>query len=260
MTAGAAFTQARSQLRAEQHRKRAVEETAVAQALFNGMKPTACPRCASTVTVEAYEAEVTDHNCSLCHNTLHLDVAVAANAPTPHEHEGAGDDLDDEVEDTQDPLAALTEAVTEADAAVSKLREDYQAAESARVNAEAEANTARASLDRARARTAATQELIAAQATLDALEGLERQVEPEGPDEPKAETSERDEKILVLDTASEVVKGWVKRDQDPMLIKVSEVIVTFARRFGVPNLEKVSIKGNGNMGSSRVESRPATAP
>jgi hypothetical protein len=247
MTAGAAFTQARSQLRAEQHRKRAVEETAVAQALFNGMKPTACPRCASTVTQEAYEAEVTDHNCSLCHNTLHLNAAIVGNAPTPHEHEGAGDDLDDEVEDTQDPLDALAEAATEAQAAVSKLRDAYQAAESARVSAEAEANTARAGLDRARARTAATQELIAAQATLDALEGLERQVDAEGPDEPKAETSDRDERILVLDTASEVVKGWVKRDQDPMLMKVSEAIADLARRFGISNLESVSIKGNGNM-------------
>lgn len=246
MTAGAAFAQAKSQLRAEQHHKRAVEETAVALALFNGMKPTACPRCASTVTVEAYQAEVTDHNCSLCHSTLNLDVAVAGSAPTPDEHQG-GDDLDDEVEDTQDPFTALTEAVNEAEAAVSKLREDYQAAERARVNAETVANTARASLDRARARTAATQELIAAQAALDALEGLGRQVYPEVPDEPHAVMSERDEKILVLDTASEVVKVWVKRDQDPMLLKVSEAIADLARRFGVSNLESVSIKGNGNM-------------
>jgi hypothetical protein len=238
MTAGAAFTQARSQLRAEQRRQRAVEEDAVARLLFNGMKPTACPRCSTEVTAERYEAEVSDHSCSLCASTLDLSTPIRTPAD-PDLDEGDGDD----VEEPQHAVAALQAAVDEAAQGVEDLRIAYRDAEDARVAAEGEAQAARTSLDRARARTLATQELIAAQAALDALEALGRPTD--GDPEPREPADE--EQLLVLKTASSLVKDWVKRDQDPVLSKVSDAIADLARRFGFTNLSSVSLKGNGNM-------------
>lgn len=254
MTVDATFSQARTQLRIEERRQRAIEETAVAQALFNGMKPTACPRCATEVTADRYEAEMTEHHCSLCASTLHFEVAAATttSAAAHHYAEPECDDEQegDDVEVPQDPLVALTEAVEEATAAVATIREFYRLADEARAAAAAEADAAQATLVRARARTAANQELIAAQAARDALQALSRQVGPDGggrPGKPDDEAAERDEKILVLDAALTLVKQWVKRDQDPMLAKVSAAITDIARRFGVSNLESVTLKGNANM-------------
>lgn len=250
MTAGAAFTETRSQLRVEQRRHRAVEEDAVAKVLFNGMRPTACPRCTTAVSPERYEAEASDHHCSLCDSELVVfeaatstDVAstdVASIDAGVNDGENGAQDEDD-VEAPEDPLVALAAAVADAEEGVGRLREAYQAAERGRVGAEDAARQARASLDQARRRTQAEQELIAARAALEALEALSRAGGPElGP-------SPQNDVLIVLGSAKKLVATWVKDDQDPLLERVSEVIADLARRFGVTNLTSVTLKGNGNM-------------
>lgn len=256
MTARAAVSNVRSQLRTEELRHQAEAEDAVARRLFNGMSPKVCPRCSAKVTTDRYVAELTEHECSLCTSEFHLEeVTVDASAApvvgpaSPDEAPTAAYPAEDDDEDEGvDPLEALREAVTEAEAGVEELQTKFQETDRSRVDAEAAAKRGRENLESARARLLADLELARAESALETLQEASG-TEPSGTEPPGTEPPLPvvDEKFLVLKTASNLIKTWVKNDQDPLLESVSEAIAALARRFGSTNITAVSLKGNGNM-------------
>ena len=248
MTADAGAERARRELRVELQRQHTAAEDAVAKVLFNGMKPTACPRCSSAVTAERYAAEAAEHHCSVCSSDLLVLTPPHAPSEAPADDAHApqtgdaddGEDLED-VEEVAEAGVALAAVVAEAEEHVTVLRGRLEAAQLAQADAEARARQVQSTMDRARARTAAQNDVNAAQAVLDTLRELG------GAENPSPTPTGVDVQLQVLQTASGLLKAWVKDDQDPLLLEVSKVIVTLARAFGFPQLEKVDLKGNGNM-------------
>jgi hypothetical protein len=247
MTARTAVSEARAHLRAEELRRQAAAEDAVARRLFNGMTPTVCPRCSTDVPAERYAAESTAHECSLCASNLDLDEqAVASVVATPAGADSASAatrnapaaSVDDVEEDPVDPLEALRAAVAEAHEDVQRLTAAVQGADAAQAEAEAAAMRARDTLDSARARLQAELELARAESALETLQAAAV---------PEPTSAVEDEQLLVLETASKLTKEWVRTDQGPLLESVSESIASLARRFGSTNITAVGLKGNGNM-------------
>ncbi len=241
MAADASASEVRAHLRAEEARRQAAVEDAVARRLFNGMTPTVCPRCSSEVNAERYAAERTKHECSLCLHELDLDAHLESIEPQAG---GSGTDdatqtgEDSEAEEVADPLEALRAAVADVEQGVAGLREKHQSAEAQRREAERAAVRAREKLDSARARLKAELEMARAQGALDTLRAAVtgRPVAPVD-----------DGELTVLRVASDLTKKWVKDDQDPLLESVSDGIAALARRFGSTNITSVKLKGNGNM-------------
>lgn len=241
MTARNSASDVRSHLRAEEMRQQAAAEDAVARRMFNGMTPSACPRCSTKVAPERYAAEATEHECSLCLHEFNFEERSAVEAGLDGDCGGRSEfegDVDDVVEEVVDPLQALGEALAEAEAGVTVLQQQQQQAETKRVEAEYAAMKGRDNLDSARARLHAEFELARAQS---ALETLQSATIPQ----PVAPPS--DDELVVLRTASKLTKKWVKDDQGPLLESVSEAIASLARRFGSTNITGVKLKGNGNM-------------
>jgi hypothetical protein len=234
MNADIAHAQVRAHLRAEELRQQAAEEDAVARRLFNGMTPTACPRCSTGVSAERYAAETTAHACSLCSAELVLDVTS-----DPVDVDTASERGTDEPEDGGvDALEALRAAAADSERGVTVLQAQADAAVTARVEAEAAARSAHDVLDSARARMSAQLELARAEG---ALESLQAASEFELP------TVRKDDELAILTEASGLTKQWVKDDQDPLLREVSLAITALARSFGTTNITAVHLKGNGNM-------------
>lgn len=240
-----AAAEVQGELRAEELRAQAAAEDAVAERLFNGMAPTACPRCARKVTAERYAAEATEHECSVCSADLeieliaedHAQVAVKGDRDTA-EGVGMEGDPEDE-EDAVDPLTALRQAVDDVNGVIDELTARHQEARARRLAAVAEVQTGRASLESARARLQAELEFARAEAAFDAMQQSVAERPPPGP--------LLDEEYEVLSSADRLVKAWVKTDQDPLLENVSFSIAELARRFGAGNITSISLKGNGNM-------------
>lgn len=241
MTADTVASEVRAHLRVEELRQQAAAEDAVARRLFNGMTPTVCPRCSTRVDAERYAAEPATHECSLCLNELDLVEHMHDLEPATDGSEAddaAGDEGSTETEQAVHPLEALRIAVAEAEQGVSNLREEHQAAEAQRREAEDAAVKGREKIDSARARLKAELELARAQSALDTLRDAVG-VQPVAP--------VADVNLIVLRTASDLTKKWVRDDQGPLLESVSDAIAALARRFGSTNITSVKLKGNGNM-------------
>jgi|GEM_PF-2457949 len=241
MTAETAASEVRAQFRAEEFRQQAAVEDAVARRLFNGMTPTVCPRCSTKVDAERYAAEPTTHECSLCLHELDLDEHMETSeldTAGPRAADATESERDTETEETIDPLEALRVAVADVEQGVAGLREQHQAAEAQRREAEDAAVKGREKLGAARARLNAELELARAQSALDTLrDAVTDKSIPPVPDE----------ELIVLRAASDLTKKWVREDQGPLLESVSDAIAVLARRFGSTNITSVRLKGNGNM-------------
>lgn len=228
-----AEAEARAHLRTEEVRRQAAAEDAVARRLFNGMAPTACPRCSTAVDTKRYAAEPITHECSLCSNDLNVNAEAVSRTDV---EELDGDELGGD--GGVDPLDALRAAVADAQEGGARLRAAHQEAEAARLVAEAGAQRGLDNIESARARLQAELELARAEGALETLQGST-------PGQPPARVE--DEELLVLTAASKLTRRWVKDDQDPLLASVSEAIAVLARRFGSRNITAIELKGNGNM-------------
>lgn len=263
LTARSVAMQVHDELRAEQLRRNATLEDALARRFFNAMTPTVCPRCSAAVTQDRRDAEGHDHECSLCSSHLDLDafagnvvvasdvagetrdemVAATIDAEAERVESGAGgsedEDVDVEGDDhVVDALDALQQAARDADAAVAKLETDFAAAEQIRSDAETAVQASRDGIDRARARLQAEFELARAQGALESLRQTGVSAVPDPVDEVQ---------IKVLEVADRLTGIWLKNDQDPLLVEVSKGIAELARSFGADNITSVSLKGNANM-------------
>jgi hypothetical protein len=247
-TARSVAEEVNDQVRAEQARRNTVVEDALARRFFNAMTPTVCPRCSSAVTEERRYAEGDEHACSLCSSHLDLDafagnVVVASDVPG-HAREAlvaATADIERVVDDEEpvtDVLEALLQAAGEANAAVAAIQAELADAERDRRDAQAAALATQAGTEQARERFRAELELARAEG---ALESMRQPVD--------VSLSERPDvlRVAVLEAADRVTGTWLKRDQDPLLIEVSQEIARLVRSFGADNITSVSLKGNANM-------------
>lgn len=252
-TAKTAAAQVQDQLKAEQVRQNGLMEDALARLFFNSMEPTVCPRCTAAVTEERKKAEPEEHSCSVCSHDLDLtalagDVVVATSVPADTKAslveaaasaatEKAAADQEEEG-DVIDALLALQNAATKAEQAVALLQAEYDTAVQAREAATGKARAGADQIEAAKARQEAAMDLARAEGN---LEGMAEQAPVDVPAGPDPLT------VAVVDAAHDLLRKWLKEDQDPRLDEISTEIATLARSFGSDNLDSVTLLGNCSM-------------
>ncbi|MFD9784476.1 ATP-binding protein [[Kitasatospora] papulosa] len=240
---------ARQQLKAAKARVHTNYEDVLAARFFHHMRPSVCPRCAAQVTPERQAAEPDKHECSVCTSELNLealqsDVIVAASAPdefvtglVARTSGSDGDDADDE-EGPLDEVEAAQAAVAAAEAAVAELTAEIAALTTEREEAAARAEVGSELLTVAGERRVLELDLARAEGALGALT---RSSDPEVID-PVDSTH-----LAVVEAAEQVLKKWVKKDQDPMLVQISADIERLTQSFGAENLSGFTLSGAANM-------------
>lgn len=228
------------QLKAAQARVHTEYEDALLTKFFHQMEPTMCPRCTTAVTEERRAAESDSHKCSICTNDLHLeDVTVKVNnASTDEEPTSSYAETEDPDPPPRDEIDALTQALDEADAAVSALTDQLEALNQDHETATSEAEFSATLLATAQERRRL--ELAIARAE-GAVEALAQPV-------PAATGTPVDPIKLAVATAAEtVLKRWVKDGQDPLLSAISADIEHLTVSFGGDSLSDVRLDGAANM-------------
>jgi uncharacterized protein YlxW (UPF0749 family) len=240
---------ARQQLKAVKARLHTRYEDALAARFFHRMRPSVCPRCAALVTPERQAAEPDKHECSVCASELNLealesDVIVAASVP--HEllaglvagtSKGDGEDGDSDGE-ALDEVDAAQAAVTASEAAVAELTAEIAELTSQRDAAAADLQAGDDLLTAAGARHGLELDLARAEGALTALTRSSdpTTVDPVDPVQ-----------LAVVEAAEQVLKKWVKNDQDPMLTRISADIERLTRSFGADNLSGFALSGAATM-------------
>ena len=264
LSARATFDRAARQLSDEQARRVQQLENARAVYFFQQLQPHVCPRCAAPVTKERREAEVSEHECSVCTTTLDLtaqaaDVVVATTVPDPErqqlvtdahietgEAEAASGDghieEDAELEAPVDDVTALAAAGEEAESRVLALESELAGVDQRRADALAVIEASRAATQVAAARHQAEVDLARAQG---AAAALAPDTERTGPDQTRIAELTADLKIL--EAAVKVTTGWVQDGQRQWLADLNDDITRLAREFGIPNLTAVELQGNGGL-------------
>lgn len=240
---------ARQQLKAVRARVHTSQEDALAARFFHHMRPSVCPRCAAQVTPERQAAEPDKHECSVCTSELNLDalqadVIVAASVPDELvaglvAGTSGGDGADGDAEDGPlDEVEAAQTAVTAAEAAVAELTAEIAALTEARDGAAARVDVGSELLSAASERRALELDLARAEGALGALTRSSdpATVDPVDPVQ-----------LAVVDAAEQVLKKWVKSDQDPMLARISADIERLTQSFGAENLSGFTLSGAANM-------------
>ncbi|OQO89655.1 hypothetical protein B1813_22385 [Saccharomonospora piscinae] len=241
-----------AQLRAAKARQHTLLEDARLSKFFHRMKPTVCPRCASPVTEEQQAAEEDNHECSLCTKDLNLNVYEGevhesdsqAEADGPND----GDEDGDEESSPVDSIDALESALAAAKQSIQNLRSQLEEKVAERDQAKTKDSHSAESLAAAAERRAVELELARARGALDAL-AQPTVSEQEDPADLKV--------AAVLKTANEVVSGWVKDGQMPLLGQISADIETLAVSFGADSLRDVRLRGNGQLDVAKG-GQPAT--
>ncbi|WP_414943813.1 ATP-binding protein [Amycolatopsis sp. cmx-11-32] len=240
---------ARQQLKTLKARAHTGYEDALAARFFHHMRPSVCPRCAAQVTPERQAAEPDKHECSVCTGELNLealqaDVIVAASVPdelvaglVARTSSGDGGDSDAE-EESLDEVEAAQIAVTAAEAAVAELTAEIAALTTERDEAAARVEAGSGLLSAASARRVLELDLARAEGALGALTRSS---------DPKTVDPVDPVRLAVVDTAEQVLKKWVKKDQDPMLVKISADIERLTQSFGADNLSGFALNGSASM-------------
>ncbi|MFI9382094.1 hypothetical protein [Kutzneria sp. NPDC052558] len=240
---------ARQQLKAVKARVHTSYEDALAARFFHHMRPSVCPRCAAQVTPERQAAEPDKHECSVCTSELNLkalqsDVIVAASVPdelvaglVARTSGSDGEDPDAE-EGPLDEVEAAQAAVAAAEAAVAELTAEIATLTTERDEAAARVEVGSALLSAASERRVLELDLARAEGALGALTRSSdpATVDPVDPVH-----------LAVVEAAEQVLKKWVKNDQDPMLVQISADIERLTQSFGADNLSGFALSGGANM-------------
>ncbi len=239
---------ARRQLDNERARRHQIHEDAVAQRFFNQMTPTVCPRCAAHVTGERRAAEADGHTCSVCVSELDIDalkdhVVVAASLPPAQRAAAVAAGTGTVESDVpRDVLEALTDAVTDAEAAVAAVDAQISALAAQRDQAAAHAHVGEQHAKVLGDRRAAELEAASASAVIEALSA--KLAAPEL-------THEQRLVAAALAAADKVTEAWVKDSQQGRLARMSTLIAQLAREFGADNLVSTTINGGAGLSISK---------
>ena len=204
--------QAREARQADQRALNNLRESAVAQRLFHGLDPAACPRCESPVDGGRREREATDHLCAVCTTPVAADV------------DDASDELAAEVEQA---LAASRSAEEEAERGLATI-----GAEVARLTRQLE----EAELDLRQARSAReTGERAELLTAIARAEGA-LAVLPDSVPEPQP-----DPDVAVLDALARELENDLKQASGEVLDELGKEIANLAKAFGVESVEWVKV-------------------
>lgn len=244
LDAQATFESADADLKVEETRRHQQLEDTVAQRLFQGLRPTVCPRCSVPVPQERIEAESHGEACSVCSTHLDLEFAsaggesnegISALATSDHE-------TDDDSDDVIDDLAALRKVVL---SARQRLEESVKELETIR----SERDQYSALLDENRDAVAKVDQRHRALLALARAEGAAEALKPKeglvGPD--SAEIDLLKKQVIILGTAEDVTAEWVRDEQSERFRKLNTSIVSLARDFGITGLTQVELSGNASM-------------
>ncbi|MER7243085.1 ATP-binding protein [Kribbella sp. NPDC000426] len=217
--ASATLQQATQNRITDERRVHSLKETAVAGALFHGLDPAACPRCEAVIDADRRAGEVSNHQCSICRTTIQFD------------------DSDDAAAELEAAEAALAASVQAASALKEKAEQTKTAMAAAKTKMEA-AETRLAQAETSRHVDALMQAEIDVATARGALEALGPEVA--APADPPPE--ERVLKALVAVLEDDKLASW-----QSLVPELDDEIAELARRFGIGELERVSIKRNANM-------------
>ncbi|MFD8493326.1 hypothetical protein [Amycolatopsis sp. NPDC059657] len=249
----------RQQLKAMKARAHTEFEDALATKFFHRMRPTVCPRCTAEVTAERQAAEPGKHECSVCASDLNLealnaDIIVAASvsgdvaSALVAKTAGGEGEVTEPDDGPADEIAAAEAALAAAKASEAALVAELGELTRQRDEAAAKAEAGGDMLAAAGVRRALELELARAEGGLTALTQSS---------DPKTVDPVDPARAAIADAAEQVLKKWVKDEQDPLLLKISADIERLAGSFGADNLSDIRLDGAANM-ALRKNGEPAT--
>jgi hypothetical protein len=198
----------------------ALRESAAASAFFHGLDPQSCPRCETAISSQRKLQERDAHQCSVCH--------------TAYAADDGDDDFGELEKQTNEALAASRAAEKALDAARSR-------AESQLTQAQQELNEIDLRISQALAvrqateRAGAEQELAAATAVVQTLEGMV----------PAAAQPSTAQKVLTA--IDEMLREEIGHASRELYADLSDAVRDLAVSFGIRELESVKVKANGHM-------------
>ncbi|GGI27862.1 AAA family ATPase [Bradyrhizobium guangdongense] len=200
---------------------REFKESRDAGFIFRALKPECCPSCDEVITEQHRKKTEEQHVCAVC------------GTPDRPQAEGAIAAEEERL------VEAVGEAKSQWEAQDDRARaagQDVVDQEGRLLAAERECREAERALEDPQPHLEAERDCIRLEAQ---IEELRRPVAVAG----EAEVDDRD----ILSAAEIVAKDLMKPDQEAILARVSELTTDYARRFGIENLEKLSIDGATRM-------------
>ncbi len=203
----------------DRHELQAFKDAQAASAVFRTLDPSCCPRCDAAIGNERKRREEREHSCSVC------------NSPIGSNSDG---------EDRRVELEALIEGSGDA---VSKSQSYLAAAAEELATLRAQAQQKEMAVQTLNVRLAAFGLRARIETDIAVLKG---RIAEAGHGINAVDAPETDE-LKILKAIVEETDSRMKAVQVGILQKVSESILAYAQRFGIPNLTAVSLKGNLNL-------------
>lgn len=200
---------------------REFKESRDAGFIFRALKPECCPSCDEVITEQRRKTTEEQHICVVC--------------GTPDRPEAMGLVAGEE----ERLVHAVAEAKSEwesQDARERSASRDVVGQEGRLQAAERECRQAEKAIEDPQPHLDAERECIRLEAQIEELR------RPVGP----GHAAHNDDREIIL-AAEAVAKDVMKPDQDKILARVSELTADYARRFGIENLEQLSIDGGPRM-------------
>jgi hypothetical protein len=209
---------------------RELKESTEAGFIFRALKPECCPSCDEVITEQRRKTNEESHVCVIC--------------ATPDRPQSTSEAAAEE--------ARLIEAVEQAKAEwerqsgrLQTAAQDFDDEEGRLRDAERECREAEEAIEAPQPHFEAERDCIRWEAQIEELRRPAVLVR---------ETSGSDRDILAA--ADQVTKDWMKPDQEAILVRVSELAGEYARRFGIENLERLTIDGGTRMKLSKGGQQP----
>lgn len=203
----------------DRHELQAFIDAQAASAVFRALDPSCCPRCDTAIGSERKRREEKEHSCSVC------------NSPISSDSDGSDRRLE---------LEALVEGSRDA---VSK-SESYLAVAAEELDTlRAQAQQKEIEVQTLNLRLAAFGSRARIETEIAVLKG---RIAEAGRSTDAVEEPESDD-LSILKAIIDETEARKNAIQVGVLQKVSDTILTFAQRFGMPNLTGVNLKGNLNL-------------
>ncbi|WP_072389430.1 hypothetical protein [Hyphomicrobium sp. CS1BSMeth3] len=203
---------------ADERESRGIRETFVAASFFNGLQPTCCPRCETSVTNERIMREQTDFSCSVCAE------------PIPSEKM---EDVNQRLTEANERATATRAASNRAAAVVAELKGLLQVERERMLQARSALGAAPASSG-LRTRRDIELEIAKLEGMLEAHSDSAATPEP-APDRP------------VVSAAHDFAKQAMDDAAQNLLAALDKEVLNLAQRFGFVSLESVKIDAQARM-------------
>ena len=217
--AAVVFGEAQGARVADEKALNGLRESKAASTLFHGLDPQSCPRCETAISAQRRSREHDDHHCAVCDTTLQVD---------------AEDDYVEREAQAVEALEATRAAEKALDAAWSNAKTDLDSAQKD-LNSIDERIAQAQGVRQMTEQIEAEHELAAAAAVVEALQAM-------APEETEPPLS-----VVVLNAAGDVLKDDIAQVSADLYSDLSDATRDLALSFGIGELERIKIKGNGTM-------------